>query len=618
MSPVLRDFFYYCIIFVMIVENKKIELLAPAKNKECAIAAINAGADAVYIGADSFGARKKAGNSLSDIAEIVDYAHKFLVRVYVTVNTILFDNELKEVEKLIWELYEIGVDAIIFQDFAFFEMNLPPIALHASTQCNNDTIEKIKFLKSMNVERVVLPREFSIDEIKKVTKNIDIDTEVFIHGALCVSYSGQCYFSNYIGKRSANRGDCAQPCRKMYTVVDDKGNVVIDKGYLLSMKDNNLSAHIKELIDAGVTSLKIEGRLKDKEYVTNVVSHYRSLIDAISNDLSPSFGRLFTNFIPDVNKTFNRGYTDFYFDGKRKTFINPLTPKFIGEKAGKVKSVKGNTIVLEKGFKFNVSDKVAFFNDNFELTGTTVTKVLGNTSIEVLNSKEVKQGLVLYRNYDSSFYKSLNNAIFERKIPLKIYADNKQIVFKSFANNIVEYKIDEKFETANNIQKAKDNLIKQLAKLGESEFVADQITVSNDFNIFIPISKINDIRRNLVAKLQETSKNNYFYNKRDTDVTADLYPYKHLDYSFNISNNKAKSFYEKYGSIVVQYAPECAKYTHSIDLMKTKHCLRDYAGICLKKNPDKRKLYLVDTHGVKYPLNFDCKKCVMKIEIPVK
>ena len=600
----------------MITKTKKIELLAPAKNKECAFVAIDAGADAVYLGAECFGARKKAGNSLSDIAEIVDYAHKFLVRVYVTVNTILFDNELKDAEKLIWKLYEAGVDAIIFQDFSFFEMNLPPVALHASTQCNNDTLDKIRFLKSMKVERVVLPREFSLDEIKAVSQNIDIDTEVFVHGALCVSYSGQCYFSNNIGCRSANRGDCAQPCRKIYTVVDDKGKVVIKRGYLLSMKDNNLSSHVKELIDAGVSSLKIEGRLKDKDYVTNVVLYYRRLIDSISENLSPSVGKVISDFIPDVNKTFNRGYTDFYFDGKRKTFINPLTPKFIGEKAGKVKSVKGNTIVLEKGFKFNVSDKIAFFNDNFELSGTTVTKVLGNTSIEVLNSKEVKQGLALYRNYDSSFYDSLNKACLKRLIPLEISADNDKIVFKSFGNNFVVYHVDKNFETANNIDKAKENLIKQLSKLGESEFFAAKINVSDDFNLFIPVSKLNDIRRNLIAELQRVSKDNYCYNKRDTNTEPLSYPYKNLDYSFNISNNAAKDFYEKCGCKVTEFAPEHTKCKHTIDLMKTKHCLRDYAGICLKKTSDKRELYLVDTYGVKYPLSFDCKNCIMHIKTP--
>ena len=375
----------------MITKNKKIELLAPAKNKECALAAINAGADAVYIGAQYFSARKNAGNSLEDIKAIVDYAHRFLVKIYVTVNTILFDNEIKAAQNLIWKLYEAGVDAIIFQDFSFFEMDLPPIALHASTQCNNDSLEKIRFLKSMNVERVVLPREFSLEEIKNITGNIDIDTEVFIHGALCVSYSGQCYFSNYIGKRSANRGDCAQPCRKLYTVVDENENIVIKKGYLLSMKDNNLSSHIKELVAAGVTSLKIEGRLKDKEYVTNVVSYYRKLIDSISFDLKPSVGDMVSDFIPDVDKTFNRGYTDFYFNGKRKNFINPDTPKFLGENTGKVRTIRGKIIVFEKSFKFNVSDKIAYFNSSFELSGTTVTRILTPNSIEVLNPSGISR-----------------------------------------------------------------------------------------------------------------------------------------------------------------------------------------------------------------------------------
>ena len=263
----------------MIDKCKKIELLAPAKDKECAFAAINAGADAVYIGAEAFGARKKAGNSIADISQIVDYAHKFLVKVYVTVNTIFYDKELDAVEKLIWELYEIGVDAIIFQDYSIFEMNLPPIALHASTQCNNDTLEKIKFLKELNIQRVVLPREFSIKQIKEITSNVNIETEVFVHGALCVSYSGQCYFSDFIGGRSANRGDCAQPCRRKYSLIDDNNKVILPYQHLLSMKDNNLSGYLQELVDADVTSLKIEGRLKDKDYVTNVVSFYRKEID---------------------------------------------------------------------------------------------------------------------------------------------------------------------------------------------------------------------------------------------------------------------------------------------------------------------------------------------------
>lgn len=596
----------------MISKKYTIELLAPAKNKECAIAAINAGADAVYIGADSFGARKKAANSLSDIAEIVEYAHKFLVKIYVTVNTLLFDNELKNAENLIWKLYETGVDAIIFQDFSLFEMDLPPLALHASTQCNNDTVEKIEFLKSMNVERVVLPREFSISEIKNVTKNIDIETEVFIHGALCVSYSGQCYFSNYIGERSANRGDCAQPCRKKYTVVDECNNIVIPRGYLLSMKDNNLSDHIKELIEAKVTSLKIEGRLKDKEYVTNVVLHYRKLIDEISQNLRPSEGNVFTDFVPDINKTFNRDYTDFYFDGRRKIFINPLTPKFLGEKTCKVKSVKGKTIFLNNKFNFNVADKIAFVDNDGGISGTTVTKVINDTSVEVLSDCGIKSGTLLYRNYDAKFFKRLNLADIKRKIPLKISIDNTKIVIKSFGDNFITYNYEETFDVANNIEKAGETAIKQFSKLGDTEFYAAEIETSKDFNLFIPVSKLNEIRRKSINLLVLKSKENYKFQRRDTAIEYANYPLKTLDYSFNVSNDKAKAFYEKCSCCVKEPAPEVSK-IKNITLMKTKHCLRDFANMCLKKNPDNKTLYLLDEHGQKYKLAFDCQKCVMKI-----
>lgn len=599
----------------MIKNNYKIELLAPAKNKECALAAINAGADAVYIGADSFGARKKAGNSIEDLKEIVDYAHKFLVKIYVTLNTIIFDNELSAVEKLVWDLYKIGVDAIIFQDFAFFEMNLPPIALHASTQCNNDSLEKIKFLKSMNVERVVLPREFFIKEIKNITQNVDIETEVFVHGALCVSYSGQCYFSNHIGGRSANRGECAQPCRKKYSLIDENDNILLDSQYLLSMKDNNLSAHLKELVEAGVTSLKIEGRLKDKEYVTNVVSYYRNLIDAISKDLSPSKGIVTTGFEPVVTKTFNRGYTNFYFDEKRKIFINPKTPKFYGEKIGKVLSVKGKILKLATDVKLQVSDKIVYFDKTGELAGTTITKVFGN-SVEVLNTGAIGSNTILYRNYDSIFYNALQKADFVRKIPVIASVDNDCVTFESFGNNKIVYRYEENFETAQNVEKSKENVVKQLSKLGETEFFATKIDVSDDFNLFIPVSKLNEIRRISVKMLQEKSVENYVFSRRQPVEQIQDYPIKNLNYSYNIANQKTKTFYEKCGCNVEEYSPECGKCKIKLNLMKTKHCLRHFAGMCLKKSKDNRKLYLLDEYGTKYPLSFDCKNCIMKIEEP--
>lgn len=596
----------------MINKNRTIELLAPARDKECAFAAINSGADAVYIGPDAFGARKKASNTTDDIKEIVKYAHKFLVKVYVTVNTILYENEIEKAQKLIWDLYDAGVDAVIFQDFSFFEMDLPPIALHASTQCNNDSLEKIKFLKNLNVQRVVLPREFSFSEIKQVTENVDIETEVFVHGALCVSYSGQCYFSNFIGGRSANRGECAQPCRRKYSLVDDRDNVLLEKQYLLSMKDNNLSAHLKELIVAGVTSLKIEGRLKDKEYVTNVVSYYRQAIDNISKTLKASEGEIITSFMPNPDKTFNRGYTNFYFDGKRKKFINPLTPKFMGEKIGTATSVKGKSVVIDSKHNLNPGDRLAYFDRNNDLTGTTV-KIVNKNAIEVLDASSIKQGTVLYRNYDSLFYKSLNSAEFKRKIPVEIFADNKKIVIKSFDNNQIAYEYKENFETANNLEKAKDTIAKQLAKLGDTEFFAKETVIDEAFNLFIPVSKLNEIRREAVNQLVLKSKENYKFQRRDTKIEYKDYPFNVLDYSFNISNTKAKDFYEKCGCNVKQWAPEHTECSN-ITLMKTKHCLRDFAGICLKKSKDTRKLFLIDEYGKKYKLNFDCKKCIMKIE----
>ena len=593
-----------------IKKMNSIELLAPAKNKECAFAAINAGTDALYIGAESFGARKKAGNSLSDLKEITDYAHKFLVKVYVTVNTLIYDNEISAVEKLIRDLYDIGVDAIIFQDFSILNMNLPPIALHASTQCNNDSLEKIQFLKDCNIQRVVLPREFSIEEIKNVTKNIDIETEVFVHGALCVCYSGQCYFSNYIGGRSANRGECAQPCRKKYSLIDGTGKEILKPQYLLSMKDNNLSCHLKELLDAGVTSLKLEGRLKDADYVKNVVSFYRQELDKISK--RTSLGITKTDFSPDINKTFNRGYTNFYFDGKRKVFINPQTPKFTGEYAGQIIEIKGNRVKIDPKISIVAGDRISYFDRRGELTGTTV--MLADKNLLTLRDiKDLQTGVKIYRNFDAEFNKKLEKSEFIRKIPVHIEITGKNIKFATYNNIYAEYKFTST-QKAKNIEKAVQTFEKQISKLGDSEFFAKNIKISKDFDLFLPVSEINEIRRNLVANLQKICAENYEYQRRNTTFTIPEYPYKELDYTFNVSNKSAKEFFEKAGCNVTEYAPECTKKEH-ITLMKTKHCLRDFAGMCLKKYPDKKQLYLVDELGKKYKLEFDCKNCVMKIYV---
>ena len=403
---------------------QKVELLAPAKDKKTAITAINSGCDAIYIGASNFGARKKVPNSLEDIKEIVDYAHKFYVKVHVTVNTILTDDEILKAKELIQKLYDIGVDAIIVQDMGIFKLaidnKLPPIALHASTQCDNRDLEKVKFFDDMGVSRVILARELSLEKIKEICANTNAEIETFIHGALCVSYSGQCYFSHYIGGRSANRGECAQACRKKYTLVDENGNIIAKDKYLLSMKDFNASRHLESLIDAGVKSFKIEGRLKDENYVKNVVAYYRQEIDKLASKTSS--GRVFLDFEPDVKKSFNRGFTDYFLDGRKRCF-NFESPKSLGEKLGKITKVGKDYFEIARmdckmaggqaGIKINSQDGL-YFNGN----GCLVNKVEGK-KIYPNKMDGIAVGLDVYRNFDSKFEKQLESSKIKRQIGVK-------------------------------------------------------------------------------------------------------------------------------------------------------------------------------------------------------
>ena len=402
---------------------KKTELLAPAKDKKTALSAINCGADAVYIGALNFGARKNVPNSLDDIKEIVDYAHKFYVKVHVTINTILSDSELIQAAELIKQLYAIGVDAIIVQDMGIFEFvergELPPIILHASTQCDTRTLEKAKFFDETGLTRVILARELSLDQIRQICSNINAEVETFIHGALCVSYSGQCYLSQYIGGRSANRGECAQPCRKKYSLVDDKGNIIAKDKYLLSLRDFNASEHIKKLVEAGVKSFKIEGRLKDENYVKNVVAYYRQKLDTVS--LKTSSGKVFLDFEPDVNKSFNRGFTDYFLTGRKKCF-NFETPKSLGERLGKVTHIYKDSFELDYSGKVNPQDGLCFLN-NDEAAGCLINKVCGNR-IFPNKMTGLKTGITVYRNLNVEFEKQLTNTRTKRRIRVDFkYAD---------------------------------------------------------------------------------------------------------------------------------------------------------------------------------------------------
>ncbi len=577
---------------------QKVELLAPAKDKKTAITAINSGCDAIYIGASNFGARKKVPNSLEDIKEIVDYAHKFYVKVHVTVNTILTDDEILKAKELIQKLYDIGVDAIIVQDMGIFKLaldnELPPIALHASTQCDNRDLEKVKFFDDMGVSRVILARELSLEKIKEICANTNAEIETFIHGALCVSYSGQCYFSHYIGGRSANRGECAQACRKKYALIDERGNIIAKDKYLLSMKDFNASRHLESLIDAGVKSFKIEGRLKDENYVKNVVAYYRQEIDKFAPKTSS--GRVFLDFEPDVKKSFNRGFTDYFLDGRKRCF-NFESPKSLGEKLGKITKVGKDYFEISNA---DVSKQDGlYFNGN----GCLVNKVEGK-KIYPNKMDGIAVGLEVYRNFDSKFEKQLESSKIKRQIGVKFSFKNGILTVTDEDENSVNFTLDS-CEKAKNTEKMKENFITQLKKTGDSDFYVEAIEISEGIP-FMPISQINEIRRTILEKLMNERLKNY---KRELQKPLKYvkFPKETLDYKANIHNQCAKEFYENCGCEVCEMSAESGALPK--ELMRTKHCLKFAFNMC--KSP--KKLFLIDEKGKKYPLMFDCKNCEMVV-----
>ena len=600
--------------------NKTVELLAPAKDKETAIAAINAGADAIYTGAVKFGARQNASNSLEDIKEIVDYAHKFNVKVHVTLNTILTDDELKEAEKLIHKLYEIGVDALIVQDMGILELaiegKLPPVELHASTQCNNRTLEKVKFFQNIGVKRVILARELTLSEIEHICEEVrksdfnpDMEIEVFIHGALCVSYSGQCYLSASIGGRSANRGECAQPCRKKYSLVDEDGKVYEKDKYLLSLKDFNASKHIERLINAGVKSFKIEGRLKDSGYVKNVTAYYRKEIDKYAEKTSS--GQIFTDFEPDLNKSFNRGFTDYFLPsvtpdkkGRRKNINNFDTPKSLGEKIGRVeKLIKGGFIL--NSAKLNPQDGLCYFSDG-ELLGCLVNRAEGN-KIYPNNPGKIKEGTVIYRNFNSEFDRILKNSKTARKIGVKFVLKDKILTAADEDGNTAQVPAASG-EPPKNPDKMRLTLETQLAKTGESDFYAESIEILG-IPDFMPVSIVNEMRRKILSDLSAKRLENY---KRpiQTPLKYAKFPLETYDYHANVLNKTAKQFYKNCGCEITEEALEKTHNFIEKELMCTKYCLKFAFDMCgVKKN-----LFLTDEKGKKYPLKFDCKNCRMIIQ----
>jgi putative protease len=606
--------------------KKKVEILAPAKNLVQGMAAINAGADAVYIGAPLFGARSNATNSVEDIEELVQYAHLFKAQVFVVVNTILYDNELKDCEKLIHQLYAIGVDALIVQDMAVLEMDLPPIVIHASTQANNRDPKHVKFLADAGMKRVVLARELNLDQIKDISNATDVELEFFVSGALCVSFSGNCYMSIANGERSANRGSCAQNCRLPYNLVDGTGKTLIANSHLLSIKDLDLSDQLPNLVEAGVTSFKIEGRLKDMVYVKNNTSYLRKKLDTFleNNDQfqKASSGRTFYNFEAEMDRSFNRGYTDYFVNKRTEKIGSWDSPKSQGQLIGKLIETKANGYVIENYEKLNNGDGLCFINDNNEPDGMQINIIIND--IVVPNTlKSIKPGTIIYRNSDAEFNRLVerdDSAV--RKIGVNLTFSETSDGFQLVAVDEDGHQSVSSFvsakELAKNEESTTPNIIKNLSKTGNTPFIVDDINVEFSQNWFLPISKINEIRRVVLEQLIDVRVKEYHREEFQITKSEHPYPVSQLDFTYNVSNRLAREFYKRHGVTEIEKAFELQWDPGKSRVMTTKYCVKYELGKCARFQRDTMGEKVVEPLILKqgeleYKLKFNCKPCEMEI-----
>jgi len=605
--------------------KKKVEILAPAKNLYQGMAAINAGADAVYIGAPQFGARSNATNSVEDIAELVEYAHLFKAQVFVVLNTILYDNELDTCKQLIHELYDIGVDALIIQDMAILEMDLPPIVIHASTQANNRDPKHVKFLADAGMKRAVLARELNLDQIKDIHEATDIELEFFVSGALCVSFSGNCYMSIAGGERSANRGSCAQNCRLPYNLIDGTGKTLIANSHLLSIKDLDLSDQLPNLIEAGITSFKIEGRLKDIVYVKNNVSYLRKKLDAFLQDNDrfekASSGRTFYNFEAEMDRSFNRGYTDYFVNHRTASIGSWETPKSQGQVIGKVLEVKHNGYVIENSDKLNNGDGLYFINEDGEPDGAQINTIVKDIVLPN-NFKPIKVGTMIYRNSDAEFNKLVereDSAI--RKIGVRLFFTETPTGFELKAVDEDGYESIAVLACEKEVSKkgdSVDNIKKNISKTGNTPFIADEVNVAISNAWFLPISKINELRREVLEQLIPVRVKGYVRKEHKIQKTTHPYPVEKLDFMYNVSNELARKFYHRHGVTEIEKAFELQWDPGKARVMTTKYCVKYELGKCPKyqRNTMGEKVVepLVLKHGDnEYKLKFNCKPCEMEI-----
>lgn len=601
-----------------------IELLAPAKDLDTGLAAINCGADAVYIGAARFGAREAAGNSLEDLEALVAHAHKYWARVYVTVNTLLRDDELLEAVRLINRLYAAGVDALIIQDAGLLECDLPPLPLIASTQMHNHTPERVAFLEKVGFQRVILARELSLEQIRAIRAQTTLELESFVHGALCVSYSGQCYLSYAIGGRSGNRGQCAQPCRRRYLLEDSRGQPIAPERYLLSLRDLNLSDHLRDLLEAGIGSFKIEGRLKDKPYVMNVVSHYRRRLDELLPRLNlkkSASGQSQTDFAPDLTKTFNRGYTTYFLKGRDASMASIDTPKHVGEPLGKVTAMGRDFFKLPAAAPLHSGDGLSFFDRRHELAGTTVNAVQGD-AVYPDKMAGIDEGMSLYRNHDQDYLRWLSRSRPERRVKVTLRLAESAEGFCLWACDedgiTADYALACEKRPAEKPEQARGNIERQLSKSGGTEFTCAQVQIDLPVLYFLPLSELNGLRRGVLEQLTLVRAQRRPVRRGGALRNVVAYPENTLTYLGNVLNEKAAAFYRRHGVTRIDPAAETGIDLHGQKVMTTKYCLKHQLGLCPRQGRGSaasyaEPFYLVDEDGRRLRLQFNCGPCEMEV-----
>lgn len=604
-----------------------IELLSPARDLACGKAAVDHGADAVYIGAARFGARQAAGNSVEDIAALCQYAHPFGVKVYVTLNTILYDDELEDTERLAWELYRAGVDAFIVQDMAMMKLNMPPVPLHASTQMDNRTVEKVVWLRDQGFRQVVLARELSLSDIRAIHQAVpEVSIEAFVHGALCVSYSGQCYASQHCFGRSANRGECAQFCRLPYTLRDADGRIIVADKHLLSLKDMNRSNALEEMMDAGVRSFKIEGRLKDVAYVKNVTAYYRQCIDRIllrrKEYSRPSVGESTFTFTPDLAQSFSRGYTDYFLHKRTEDMASWDSPKSRGQEVGVVKEVRGGCIVVAGTAPFSNGDGLCYMDERGQMQGFRVNRAEGN-HLYPSSMPAVRKGDTLWRSHNQAWERMMEGTTAERRIALSWTLGETDEGFLLTASRCDGVSHTARFAYEKQIARSsqEDSIKQVLGKLGDTIYRLEEVVIAFSQPWFIPRSLLAEWRRETLAGLEEenrtTEEQIMKTSAQKRSFVAKPAFAEGRDYLLNVSNRLARRFYEECGISDVQPALERLP-RKDATLMFCRYCIRYQMGWCPThqqgKSPYREPFTLESRDGRRFLLQFDCKNCQMKIK----